>query len=106
MVIGTCTKWQPFQICSFETFRKELDLLMKPKNRGQKANKQEPFPPMGTCIGRYKIENQSHNSICMLGEFEKDIKLIYKIPKVWSFSVFIHIFYPLSYIIVSFEPWV
>lgn len=26
-VTGACTKWQPFQMASFETFRKELDLL-------------------------------------------------------------------------------
>lgn len=74
MVIGTCTKWQPFQICSFETFRKRTRLAHEAKNRGQKAaNKQEPFPPMGTCIGRYKIENQSHNSICMCWESLKRI---------------------------------
>lgn len=108
MVIGTCTKWQPFQMASFETFRKELDLLTKPKTeiKRQQRNK-DPFPPLGTCIERYKIESQSHYSICMRWEsLKKRYKIMYKIPKVWSFSVFIHIFYPLSYIIVSFEPWV
>lgn len=62
---------------------------------------------MGTCI--WEIQDREPVTLqylYVLGEFEKDIKLIYKIPKVWSFSVFIHIFYPLSYIIVSFEPWV
>lgn len=52
-------------------------------------------------------ERASHTKyVYVLGECERKIKLIYKIPKVWSFCVFIHIFYPLSYIIVSFEPWV
>lgn len=62
---------------------------------------------MGTCI--WEIQDREPVTLqypYVLGEFEKDIKLIYKIPKVWSFCVFIHIFYPLSYIIVSFEPWV
>lgn len=44
MVIGTCTKWQPLQMASFETFRKELDLPTKPKTeiKRQQINK-DPF---------------------------------------------------------------
>lgn len=74
MVIETCTKWQPFQMASFETFRKELDLLRKPKKqiKRQQRNK-DPFPPLRTCIGRYKIESQSHYSICMCWESLKKI---------------------------------
>lgn len=44
MVMGACTKRQPFQMASFETFRKELDLLTKPETeiKRQQINK-DPF---------------------------------------------------------------
>lgn len=88
--------------------QKRTRLAQEAKKTDQKAAKKQG--PFSTSENLYwEIQDREPVTLqylYVLGEFEKDIKLIYKIPKVWSFSVFIHIFYPLSYIIVSFEPWV